>query len=217
MRLDNWFEAYGRQFPWRETRNPYAVLLAEKLLQQTVARKAVVEIYEKLLLQFPSPSELARARAEDVRTLILPLGLHYRANELVTLSEQICREHGCQVPQDLKALRALHGVGNYIARATLCFAFEERIAVIDTNVARILYRVFGLPGSMPANPARKKSLIELASSLLPDQRVRDYNFAMLDLGALICKPSAYECGSCPLNGVCEFFDSRALEVGFIKS
>jgi len=203
-RLLDWFCVSGRQFPWRQTRDPYAVLLAEKLLQQTVVREGVVRAYNDLLAAYPTPAALAEADVESILATIQPLGLHYRAQELVALAREIYEKYDGYVPQDLKSLLALPGVGDYIARAVLCFAFGQDVPIVDTNVARILYRLFGLPGPMPANPARKRNLIELAGALLPSGQSQEFNLAMLDLGALVCKPSAPECDVCPLSHVCEF-------------
>lgn len=203
-RLLDWFHISGRQFPWRQTRDPYAMLLAEKLLQQTVVREGVVQAYDDLLVAYPTPAALAEADVESIRATIQSLGLHYRAQELVALAREISEKHGGHVPQDFKSLLALPGVGDYIARAVLCFAFGQDVPIVDTNVARILYRLFGLPGPMPANPARKRNLTELAESLLPIGQSREFNLAMLDLGALVCKAPMPKCDLCPLLPVCEF-------------
>ncbi len=204
INLLNWFQSSGRQFPWRQTRNPYAILLAEKLLQQTSVRPGLVQAYYDLLSSYPTPTALAAADIDEVSTIIQSLGLRYRAQELVTLAQAICEKHKGHIPQDFKSLMALPGVGDYTSRAILCFAFGQDVPIVDTNVARILYRVFGLPGSMPANPARKRSLIELAGSLVPLGQSRDFNLALLDLGAMICKPAKPQCQSCPLLPVCEY-------------
>ena len=202
--LLGWFSIHGRQFPWRQTRNPYSILLAEKLLQQTSVRPGLVQAYQELLSLYPTPMALAAADLDEVSTIIQSLGLRYRAQELITLAQAICEEHDGCVPQNFKSLMALPGIGDYTSRAILCFAFNQDVPIVDTNVARILYRVFGLPGPMPANPARKRSLIELAGSLIPSGRARDFNLAMLDLGALVCKSSNPKCQICPLLTVCEF-------------
>ena len=202
--LLDWFRLSGRQFPWRQTHDPYAMLLAEKLLQQTVVREGVVRAYNNLLAAYPTPAALVEADVENIRAMIQPLGLYYRAQELVALAREISEKYDGHVPQDFKSLMALPGVGDYIARAVLCFAFGQDVPIVDTNVARILYRLFRLPGPIPANPARKRSLIDLAASLLPDGQSREFNLAILDFGALVCKPHAPECDLCPLSSICEF-------------
>jgi A/G-specific adenine glycosylase len=204
-RLLKWFRVSGRQFPWRQTRDPYAILLAEKLLQQTAVRESVVQAYHDLLASYPTPAALAQADLDNIRPMIQPLGLHYRSQELVTLAEAIAERHGGYIPKDLKSLLALPGVGDYTARAILCFALGQDVPVVDTNIARILYRLFGLPGPIPANPARKQSLIDLAGSLVPKGEARQLNWAMIDLGALICKVSKPHCGACPLQQLCTYY------------
>jgi len=128
--------------------------------------------------------------------------LHYRAQEITKLAAAIETRYQGKLPKDYKELLSLPGVGEYAARAVLSFAYEENIAIIDTNVARFLFRVFGIDLPMPANPARKKFLIELATSVLPKRRSRDFNLAVLDLCAAICKPQHPVCIKCPINQVC---------------
>lgn len=211
IRLLEWFKRNGRRFPWRETVDPYAVLLAEKLLQQTAVGQRVVQVYEKLLHEYPNAMALANAKPEDISVVIEPLGLHYRAHELVILARQVVSHHGGRMPCDLRSLVALRGVGDYGARAVLCFAFGVGVPVVDTNVARILHRLFGLRGPLPANPARKKSLRALAGSLLPEGLSREFNLALLDLGAMVCRPSVPRCQTCPLLEYCQFGRCSAIK------
>lgn len=203
-RLLCWFRDHGRQFPWRRTRDPYRVLVAEKLLQQTCARESLVQAYDDLLAAYPTPAALAAGNVEWIEATIQPLGLHYRAKELVILAEAIAEKHCGHVPRDLEALLALPGVGDYTARAVLCFAFGEDVPLVDANIARILCRLVALPGKVPPNPTRKRHLVELASSLVPVGQSRKFNLAMLDLGALVCRSSRPECTECPLPPVCRY-------------
>ncbi|MBN1922096.1 MAG: A/G-specific adenine glycosylase [Anaerolineae bacterium] len=201
-RLLIWFRSNRREFPWRETDYPYAVLLAEKLLQRTATRRDLVAAYEKLLSLYPHPELLAEADIADVKKIVSVLGLHYRAGELITLSRALCERYGGEVPNDLDLLMTLPGVGAYTGRAVLCFAFGQAVAVVDTNVARILYRVFRLPGGMPPNPARRRDLTELASSLVPQDHPREFNWALLDMGAAICSARRPKCSMCPITDLC---------------
>lgn len=204
QRLLTWYSQNGRRFPWRETADPYAILIAEKLLQQTQARESVVEAYQALLTTYPSPEMLAGANLADVTAIVQPLGLAYRAAELIELAAGLVSFHGGVVPKDLSSLMALTGVGDYSARAVLSFAFGYDVAVVDTNVARIFYRVFAIPGWMPSNPARKRSLIALATALIPAGQARQFNLALLDLGALVCTSRVPDCASCPVLEYCEY-------------
>lgn len=204
QRLLTWYSQNGRRFPWRETADPYAILIAEKLLQQTQARESVVSAYRALLATYPSPEMLAGASLADVTAIVQPLGLAYRAAELIELAAGLVSLHGGAVPNDLSSLMALTGVGDYSARAVLSFAFGYDVAVVDTNVARIFYRVFAIPSRMPSNPARKRSLIDLATALLPAGQARQFNLALIDLGALVCTPRAPDCMACPVLKYCDF-------------
>jgi len=199
-----WFAQTRRDFPWRSQRDPYAVLIAEKLLQQTAVRNVVVRSYEYLLRRYPTPELLAQAHVPDLEGIIRPLGFVYRAVELREMAQSLVARHSGNVPSDLGALLALPGVGDYAARAVLSFAFGEDVPVVDTNVARFLYRLYGLPGPQPANPARKKSLINLAATLVPTGRSKDYNLAVLDLCATVCKPGVPLCAVCPVRTFCAY-------------
>lgn len=174
--LLNWFVKFQRDFPWRRTSNPFYVLLAEKLLQQTVARQTVVDAYSKLITDYPDPFSLSQAEIEDIEDVIRPLGFLYRAKELRSLAQELVDRHDGQIPANLADLLALTGVGDYAARAVLSFAFRQVVPIVDTNVARLLYRIFGINEPLPANPARKKHLINLAQEMLPSKKTREYNF-----------------------------------------
>lgn len=200
--LLSWFSQYGRAFPWRERRDPFAVLLSEKLLQQTAARPAVVAAYAELLERCPSSEALAAADVGHLEELVRPLGFLYRARELPELGRALVERHGGQVPDTLKELLALPGVGDYAARAVLSFAFGQDVPIVDTNVARWLYRLDGLAFPLPNNPARKKSLIARAGGLVPPGRAREWNYAVLDLCALVCKPGRPLCERCPVRPWC---------------
>jgi A/G-specific adenine glycosylase len=200
--LLGWFTKFRRKFPWRRRSNPYAILVAEKLLQQTAARDVVVQAYIQFLKKYPTPRHLAGAEILDLEEIIQPLGFIYRAKELQLLGQELVTHHGGKVPRTLKELLALPGVGDYAARAVLSFAYSEDVPIVDTNVARFLYRIYGIEGKMPPNPARKKSLIELAATLVPPGQSKAWNLAVLDLCAAICTPSKPVCTGCPMLVFC---------------
>ena len=200
--LLNWFKKNQRSFPWRETRDPYKVLLAEKLLQQTAAREKVVAAYNEIVHLYPSVDALATAQPEQLKRIIAQLGFVYRADELPRLAQEILnRDHG-EIPTVLNELLALPGVGDYSARAVLAFAHNQDVPIVDTNVARFLHRIYGIDEPLPSNPARNKKLINMAQALIPEGRARDFNWAVLDLCSLVCKASTPECPKCPLNSLC---------------
>lgn len=204
-RLLDWFERKGRNFPWRSQSSPYAVLIAEKLLQQTAAIDKLVEVYNRIVNTYPTPRLLADADISTLENIIQPLGLRYRAKELRDMANELIASHNGEVPRDLKKLIELPGIGDYAARAVLSLAFGEDMPVVDTNIARFLYRMFGLPGPLPSNPARKRALIELAGKLIPKGRSRKFNLALLDLCAQICKVNKPECLGCPVQTYCAYY------------
>jgi A/G-specific adenine glycosylase len=197
-----WGKDHYRPFVWRLPNDPYHILIAEKLLQQTAARDFVEDAYARLIDLFPTPAALAEASEEALREAFAPLGLQYRAVELKRIGVTIVELHSGQVPEDLPELLALLGVGDYMARAVLCFGFGHQVPIVDTNIARVLYRIFGIPGRFPSNPARKKSLIALARILLPENEAIPFNYAILDFAALVCIPRQPHCGECSLVGIC---------------
>ena len=206
--LLEWFHKKGRDFPWRKTSVPFRILIAEKLLQQTSVRDSLIEIYETLIIKYPTPDHLANADIEELRELIQPLGLDYRARDLILMSHDLIEKFAGTVPAKRELLLSLYGVGEYSARAILSFAFGEDVAVVDVNVARILYRVFAITEKFPSNPARNRKLIDLASSLIPSNRSKEFNWAMIDLGSMICLSKKPLCEYCPLNKICSFHNGH---------
>jgi A/G-specific adenine glycosylase len=193
--LHAWGDAVRRDLPWRATRDPWAVLLSEAMLQQTqVAR--VVTRFPELLERFPSPTAMAAAALGDVLDAWAGLGYYRRARDLHRSATVLVERHGGQVPRELDALLALPGVGPYTARAVLAFAFECDHGVVDTNAARVLARAFtGAP--LTAGAAQR-----LADALVPPGRAWAHNQSILDLGAMVCTARAPRCSDCPLRSGC---------------
>lgn len=185
-----------RDLPWRHTRDPWLVLIAEVMLQQTQVARAV-PAFQRFSSQFPDPHTCASARRSEVVTAWAGLGYHRRAVALHEAAKSVVNSFGGAVPNDLDALRTLPGVGPYTARAVMAFAFEDDVAVVDTNVARVLSRaVVGRP--LSAGPAQT-----LADSLLSKGRGWSHNQAMLDLGASHCTATP-SCAGCPLRRSCRW-------------
>lgn len=200
----NWFVENKRIFPWRETQNSFHILIAEKLLQQTKATKEVIKAYCGILEKYPTPFALAQAEISELEELIRPLGLIFRANQLIQLGREIVNRYNGQVPEDFKDLLRLPGVGEYGARAVLSFAQNKDYAIIDTNVGRFLFRYFNLNIPFPANPSRKRYLEKLAQEILPGGKSRDFNLAILDFSFYICKSGEPLCYQCPINQFCQY-------------
>jgi A/G-specific adenine glycosylase len=185
--LLDWFTEHGRDLPWRRTRDPWAVLVAELALQQTqVAR--VAERWPVLLARFPEPAACAAAPVAEVVRAWAGLGYNRRAVNLHRAAVQVVERHGGLMPDSLADLLALPGVGPYTARAVLAFAFEADVGVLDVNASRVLSRLTGAPVDQAT-----------ADGLVPRGRGWAWNQAVLDLGATTCRPVPV-CGACPLAG-----------------
>jgi A/G-specific adenine glycosylase len=206
-----WFAKHERSFPWRRSDNPYFILVAEKLLQQTVARESVVAAWHQITTLYPSPRHLAQADVAVLETFIRPLGFIYRAQELPTLGAALVKQHNGEIPNTLAELLALPGVGDYAARAVLSFGFGQDAAIVDVNVARFLYRIFRVNQPLPANPARKRPIQVVAQRLLPAGKSKSFNLAVLDVSALICTARNPKCRLCPVRKFClsaDLFDAK---------
>lgn len=193
--LLEWSDATRRDLPWRRTRDPWAVLVSELMLQQTqVAR--VVPRYEAFLADFPTPQAAASAPVGAIVRAWEGLGYNRRAVNLHRTAQVVVRDHGGRLPDDLGALLALPGIGPYTARAVLAFAFERDHGVLDTNASRFLSRA--VAGRM-LGPREAQ---DLADEQVPRDRGWAWNQAVLDLGATVCVKRAPRCGQCPVSGEC---------------
>jgi len=200
-RLLAWYRLQPRDLPWRRTRDPYAVWVAEVMLQQTQV-DTVIPYYERFLARFPTVEALAAAPLDDVLRLWAGLGYYARARHLHAAARRILAEHGGQVPADLETLLRLPGIGRSTAGALLSIAFNQDAPVLDGNVRRVLCRVFHITED-PGQPAVERRLWDLAASLVPPGRAGDYNQALMDLGATVCTPRAPRCPVCPVMMLCE--------------
>jgi A/G-specific adenine glycosylase len=181
------------------------LLIAEFLLQKTEATR-VVPIYEKFLTQYPTVRDLASASVADLSELLHPLGFHFRAARLCQLAQQILQDYSGKIPDSEVELLKLPGVGKYIARSLCANAFDQPLAVLDTNVARILERFFGLEGGRVKS--RDKMLWNAAQEIAPSAEVSQWNLTLLDFGATVCTANAPHCQDCPLQPQCEDWARR---------
>jgi len=193
-----WYKRNARVLPWRDTRNPYAVLVSEFMLQQTQVSR-VLDYYPRFLKRFPTIEKLARARPKTVREAWEGMGYYARAANLHALAKQVA-ETGYRIPDDPEDLRTLPGVGRYTAGAVACFAYEKPVPTVDTNVRRVLTRVFG----NAKLGMRNAELWGLASRLLPKNGKRAWRFnqALMELGALVCTARKPKCPECPVRSDC---------------
>ena len=195
-----WFERRRRELPWRETDDPYRIWLSEVMLQQTRVDQAL-PYYERFVAAFPSVEALAAADLDDVLLRWEGLGYYARARHLHRAARMVVEDFGGRVPDTYDAIRRLPGVGPYTAAAVLSIAYGRLHAVLDGNVARVLARVFRVDDDVKATLTRRH-LQALADDLLaPDQPGR-FNEALMEVGAVVCTPSAPDCGRCPLREGC---------------
>lgn len=201
QQLSTWGVTNRRDFPWRKTTDSYHLLVAESLLQRTDAQ-TVAPIYELFLEHYPTIKDLAAANLDHVAKLLKPLGLCFRAARLQQCAQIIIRQYQGKVPQTQKYLLELPGIGDYTARAIGSQAFNQPLAVLDANVARILERFFGLQGERVKS--RCKILWGAADLIAPKTEVGKWNLALLDFGALTCKAQNPDCENCPLSSKCKW-------------
>jgi len=192
----------GHRWPWRETRDPYVVLVTELLLQKTTARQ-VAKIFSDFFSRFPDIETLAKASEADIEAIIKKLGLRKRARFLKELAQHIVKEFGNRIPDTLEGLLKLKGVGLYTANAVRSFAYGMCVPVVDRNVARVLRRFFGLEGEKPAYADRE--LWKFAEKIMPTSACREFNYGLIDLGAMICTSREPQCSRCPLRPECAYF------------
>ena len=195
--LSRWGALNRRSFPWRETDDPFRILVAEVLLQRSRG-VTVAKVFERLFSRWPDAEHLARARVDSIESVIRPLGLVSRAAKLRALARSVVQLG--TVPNSLEGLLGLPGVGPYAAGATMAVAFGERSAVVDGVTARVYRRYFGLSTDLPA--VSDKELWSLVTDVTPKRSVKEWNWAVLDLAATTCLPKIPRCSACPLRAEC---------------
>jgi A/G-specific adenine glycosylase len=201
--LLKWYRTHGRDLPWRRTDDPYHILVSEIMLQQTQVDR-VLPKYHEWLDKYPSLAALAAAPVDEVTETWYPLGYNIRPRRLHTIAREAVEKYGGTLPADEDTLRSFKGIGDYTAGAIRSFAFRQRAAILDTNVARVLFRVFIARGA-PRSHAMKKRLWAVSEALVPRRDVFDFNQALMDFGALMCPARKPKCLVCPLQRMCRTY------------
>jgi A/G-specific adenine glycosylase len=203
--LRRWFRANGRDLPWRKTRDPYHILVSELMLQQTQVSRVVTR-YSEFIETFPTLHHVARARPKRVMEAWAGLGYYARARNLHALARQVTdrgRDGAAVLPAEAGALRGLPGIGAYTAGAVSSFAYERRAELVDTNVARVIKRVFAPDVDVKSGRGQKR-VWSIARELLPRTGAATWihNQALMELGALVCTARVARCGACPVRSLC---------------
>lgn len=196
--LLSWFADHARRLPWRENRSPYQVWVSEIMLQQTQV-ETVQSYFQRFIERFPTPEALATAPLEAVLKVWEGLGYYSRARALHRAARQVLEHHQGQLPTDPETLRTLPGIGPYTAGAIASLAFNTPVPAVDGNVRRVLARVFALDDPAPGQ------LEFIVRSWLPDQNPGAFNEALMELGALVCRPRRPQCTACPWHELCRAY------------
>jgi len=199
--LLEWFRENGRSYVWRRKKDPFEILMAEIMLQRTRADQ-VEPVYLDFIKKFPNAWQLNRATKKEIAKYFGRLGLLWRAKRVKRLAEELVNRFKGEIPKERDLLLSLPAVGEYMADAVLCFAYGNDVAVVDANVCRIIERVFGI---IPKGEARRDHRFRsLAQEIVPCGRAKEFNWGLIDLGALICTPRDPSCSICPLESLCVY-------------
>ena len=204
--LLSWYRRNGRSLPWRHTSDPYHILVSEVMLQQTQVDR-VLPKYHEWLERYPSFDALASAPLDEVTQTWRPLGYNIRPKRLHAIARESVTRFGGELPSDEATLLSFKGIGAYTAGAIRSFAFGQRAAILDTNVARVLFRVFVNRGDAKAH-AMRRHLWEVSEAVLPHRHVFDFNQGLMDLGATVCVARNPKCKVCPMMRMCRWYPSR---------
>jgi len=210
QRLLNWYEQNKRYFPWRNPNNRFGVVISEILLQKTNAEKVDI-IYREFIEKYPDFKSILKETDDNLKDSIKFLGLYnQKVPILKDLAKNIIEKHNSKIPSNKEDLLSMKGIGDYISNAILCFAFNKRVAIIDGNFIRILERVFNIK-SFKKNPRKDKNIWKKMEELLPIKEYRNFNYAMLDFAALICKFYKPQCTECIMNDICQFKTKKEIQ------
>jgi A/G-specific adenine glycosylase len=208
-RLLRWYATHHRDLPWRRTSDPYAIWVSEVMLQQTTV-PAVVPHYERWFDEFPDVRSLARASLRKVLKAWQGLGYYARARNLHQAARKMVAEHGGLVPRDPLVVRRLPGFGTYTTAAVLSLAFGAPLPVIDANVRRVVMRLAGIRGKAGAD--KDAAVMTFLRGMFPPKRAGTFNQAMMELGALVCRPRSPQCLLCPGAAFCRAYAEGEQEV-----
>ena len=205
-----WFRHRGRDLPWRCTRDPYAILVSELMLQQTQV-STVIPYYNEWFRRFPDFVSLARASENDVLCAWQGLGYYGRARNLQATARAVVDRYRGRLPRSVEQMQQLPGIGKYTAHAVASFALDQPVPIVEANTARVLTRLFDFRESIDSDRGRQ-TLWQYAARLVPKSNASIYNSALIDLGALVCVARQPRCGICPVEKFCRAKNPQILPV-----
>lgn len=210
--LSDWFSVHGKDLPWRRTRDPWAILVSEIMLQQTtVASVLANRRFELFLEQFPDISTMARAEEAEILKAWEGLGYYNRVRNLQKAANRVIDDFSSEFPKDAATLKSLPGVGRYTAGAVSSFAFDQAAPIVDSNIARVLSRLLKISLAVDSGPGQK-AIWKAAGELLNSEHPRNFNSALMELGQTLCSPRNPSCGECPVKDFCQCREPEALPV-----
>lgn len=199
----NWHKQNYRDFAWRKSSDPYVILISEILLQKTKAEN-VIPVFNIFIEKYSNANKLNNASFEDLKKEIEILGLYnQRAPKLQKLAKILVEKYDGKVPENINELLELPGIGNYIANAVMCFAFDYDVPLLDTNIGRIIQRIFSF--EVTGEERKKKHVWDLIATFLPEGKSRQYNYSLIDFGALVCTSRNPKHNLCPLIEICDYY------------
>jgi A/G-specific adenine glycosylase len=208
--LVRWFEKEGKNYPWRDTTDPWSILVSEIMLQQTqIATVLGKGHYLRFMALYPTPRDMAQATEQEILKAWEGLGYYRRARNLHAAALAITRDHNGTFPRKFEKIRALPGIGQYTAGAVASFAYNDPQPIVDANVARVFSRLFDFQNRIDTT-AGNKQLWQWAEELLPAKSPRDYNSALMELGQTFCSNKSPDCTNCPVKSFCHCTDPTSL-------
>jgi A/G-specific adenine glycosylase len=202
-RLLRWYGKHARVLPWRQNRDAYRIWLSEVMLQQTTVAMAT-PYFERFIAEFPTVHDLAAADEQRILRMWEGLGYYRRARGLHAAAKQVVAEHGGEFPRDVASLMKLPGVGRYTAGAVASFAFDTPAPIVEVNTLRVLARLTAFTGDPPSTTGQR-FIWRMAEELVPPKGAGRFNYALMELGAVVCKPVAPRCEACPVTAHCAAF------------
>ena len=203
-KIIRWFNKNKRNYPWRETHDPFKVLIAEMMLRRTKADQ-VKAVYDRLFAEYPDVETMAKAGNKELEQILYPLGLKWRTPAFGLVAREVKEKYQCKIPEAREELTTLPGVGEYVAGAVLSIAYGKEEWIVDSNIVRLFRRYFGIKTSKEGR--RDKHVVEIAKAYVSGKDPRKANLALLDFAALICLPRNPKCTLCPLSTICRYYSS----------